>query len=184
MPPPQAYDPDEEPLLALIAAVAENGIIGKDNGLPWRLSTDLRRFKAVTWGKPVIMGRKTFQSIGSPLPGRTTIVVSRDPSFSAQGAVVVRDLDAALDAADAAAVSMRASEIIVAGGGEIYAQTIDLADRIYLTTVHVQAEGDSRFPAFDENEWKAVVTERLRASDRDSAATTYRVLDRIDEDDE
>jgi dihydrofolate reductase len=184
MPPPPPYDPDEEPALAIIAAVAENGIIGKDNALPWRLSTDLRRFKAVTWGKPVIMGRKTFESIGSPLPGRTTIVVSRDPAFSPQGALVVRDLDAALDAAEASAVSMRASEIIVAGGAEIYAQTIDLADRLYLTTVHAAPDGDTRFPDINEAEWKAVVTERLRASDRDTAATTYRVLDRIEDDED
>jgi dihydrofolate reductase len=175
---------DDEPALAIYATVAENGVIGKDNGLPWRLATDLRRFKAVTWGKPVIMGRKTFDSIGSPLPGRTTIVISRDPSFSPQGAIVVRDLEAALDAADASAVSMRASEIMVAGGAEIYEQTIDLADRLYLTTVHASPEGDTRFPAIDESEWKAVVTERLRASDRDTAATTYRVLDRIEDDEE
>lgn len=176
--------PHDEPALALIAAVAENGVIGKDNGLPWRLSTDLKRFKAVTWGKPVIMGRRTFLSIGRPLPGRTTIVVTRNPAFSADGVLIAHDLDEALEKAEAAAGQMRASEIMVAGGAELYAQTLDLADRLYLTTVHAQPEGNARFPAFDETEWRVILTDRLRASERDDFATTYRVLDRIEEDDE
>lgn len=177
-------DTNDEPALALIAAVAENGVIGRDNQLPWRLTTDLKRFKAVTWGKPIIMGRKTYESIGRPLPGRTTIVLTRDPGFRVDGVLVARDLDQALDMADAAAERMRASEIMVAGGADIYAQTIDLADRLYLTTVHTAIEGDAVFPPIDEAEWRVILTDRLRASDRDQFATTYRVLDRIDEEDE
>lgn len=174
----------DEPALALIAAVAENRVIGRNSQLPWRLSTDLKRFKAVTWGKPVIMGRKTFLSIGRALPGRTTVVVTRDPGFTAEGVVVARDLDDALDRAEAAAEQMRASEIMVAGGAELYAQTLDLADRLYLTTVHAQPEGDALFPTFDEKEWRVILTDRLRASDRDEYATTYRVLDRLEDDDD
>lgn len=174
----------DEPALALIAAVAENRVIGRDTQLPWRLSTDLKRFKAVTWGKPVIMGRRTFLSIGRPLPGRTTVVVTRDRGFVADGVVVAHDLDDALDKAEAAAAQMRASEIMVAGGAELYAQTLDLADRLYLTTVHAQPEGNALFPAFDEKEWRVILTDRLRASDRDEYATTYRVLDRLEDDDD
>jgi dihydrofolate reductase len=174
----------DEPALALIAAVAENRVIGRDTQLPWRLSTDLKRFKAVTWGKPVIMGRRTFLSIGRPLPGRTTVVVTRDRGFAAEGVLVAHDLDDALDKAEAAAAQMRASEIMVAGGAELYAQTLDLADRLYLTTVHAQPEGDALFPAIDEKEWRVILTDRLRASDRDEYATTYRVLDRLEDDDD
>jgi dihydrofolate reductase len=171
----------DEPALAIIAAVAENGVIGRDNKLPWRLSTDLKRFKAVTWGKPVIMGRKTFEGIGHPLPGRTTIVVTRDRNWRSDGVIVTHDLDSALDAAEAAASDMGASEIMVAGGSDLYAQTLDLADRLYLTTVHGTPEGDSRFPDINQAEWRVILTDRLRASERDEFATTYRVLDRIDE---
>jgi dihydrofolate reductase len=172
---------DAEPALALIVAVAENGVIGTNNAMPWRLATDLKRFKAVTWGKPVIMGRKTFQSIGQALPGRTNIIVTRDRSFRADGVAIVADLDAAIAAAEQAATGLKASEIIVAGGADIYRQTIDLADRLYITTVHASPEGDAFFPAIDESQWKTILTDRLRASDRDSAATTYRVLDRLDD---
>lgn len=174
----------DEPALALIAAVAENGVIGRGSQLPWRLSTDLKRFKAVTWGKPIIMGRKTFLSIGRTLPGRTTIVVTRDEGFAPDGVIVAHDIDEALSKAERAASQMRASEIMVAGGAELYAQTLDLADRLYLTTVHAQPEGDARFPAIDEQEWRVILTDRLRASDRDEFSTTYRVLDRIEDDDE
>ena len=171
----------DEPALAIIVAVAENGVIGNGNQLPWRLSSDLKRFKAVTWGKPVIMGRKTFQSIGQALPGRTNIVLTRDASFRPQGIMVVDDLDDAIDAAEKIARQNNASEIMVAGGAEIYRQTFDMVDRLYMTTVHATPEGDTRFPSLDESEWKVILTDRLRASERDSAPTTYRVLDRIDD---
>ncbi|MBX9617524.1 MAG: dihydrofolate reductase [Hyphomicrobiales bacterium] len=178
MPPPA----DLEPALALIVAVAENGVIGADNRMPWRLSTDLKRFKAVTWGKPVIMGRKTFQSIGQALPGRTNIIITRDQNFTADNVIVVDSIDQAISEAETAARQTNVSEIIVAGGAEIYRQTIDLADRLYMTTVHATPVGDALFPAIIESEWKTILTDRLRSSDRDSAATTYRVLDRLDGD--
>lgn len=174
----------DEPALALIAAVSDNGVIGRANQLPWRLTTDLKRFKAVTWGKPVLMGRKTYLSIGRPLPGRTTIVLTHDAAFKPEGVLVAHDLDEALDMAETAAVKMRAAEIMVAGGADLYRQTIDLADRLYITTVHATVEGDSTFPAIDDKDWRVILTDRLRASERDEYATTYRVLDRLDDDDD
>ncbi len=142
--------------LVLVAAVARNGVIGADNRLLWRLSSDLKRFRARTWGKPLVMGRKTFQSIGRPLPGRETIVVTRDPGFSAEGVFVVHGLDAALALAQARAAAMGAGAIVVAGGGEIYAQTIGRADRLALTEVALAPEGDAAFPRIDPAEWREI----------------------------
>ena len=123
------------PVVALIAAVARNGVIGAGDALPWRLSSDLKHFKALTMGKPLVMGRKTFQSIGRPLPGRAIIVVTRDEGFAADGVEIARDIEAALRLAEAKACAAGADEIIVAGGGEIYAQTIARAGRLYVTEV-------------------------------------------------
>ena len=133
--------------IVLLAAVAENGVIGRDNALPWRLSSDLKRFKALTLGKPVVMGRKTYLSIGKPLPGRTNIVVTRDPNFRADGVVVATSVDAALEAARDDARRRGANEIMVIGGTEIFAQTMALADRLEITHVHARPAGDTFFPA-------------------------------------
>ena len=122
--------------LCLIVAVAENGVIGRDNDLPWRLSGDLKRFKAVTMGKPLIMGRRTFDSIGRPLPGRANIVLTRDADFSPEGVLVVHDPDAALEVAEQEAGRAGADEIMVIGGAGIYDLFLDRASRIYLTEVH------------------------------------------------
>jgi dihydrofolate reductase len=142
--------------IVLVAAVAENSVIGRDNGLPWRLKGDLQRFRALTWGKPMVMGRKTYLSIGKPLSGRTTIVVSRDPAFAAPGIVVAGNLDTALAAARGDALRRGADEIIIAGGGEIYAQTLAIADRLEITRVHVAPPGDAIFPPIDASEWQPV----------------------------
>ena len=139
----------DAPPLVLVAAVARNGVIGADHGLPWRLSSDLKRYKALTWGKPMVMGRKTYLTIGRALPGRETIVVTRDPGFAAPDVLVAHDLQAALTLAAERARAMGASEIIVAGGGEIYAQTIALAERLFITEVALDAEGETRFPPID-----------------------------------
>ncbi|MBX9741320.1 MAG: dihydrofolate reductase [Beijerinckiaceae bacterium] len=141
------------PQIVLVAAVARNGVIGGDNRLLWKLSSDMRRFKALTMGKPMVMGRKTFESIGRPLPGRETIVVTRDPAYYRAGVVVANDLDAALAAAVDAARRLEADEIVVAGGGEIYRQAMDLADRIELTEVDLAPAGDTYFPAIDPGVW-------------------------------
>ncbi|MCB1455229.1 MAG: dihydrofolate reductase [Nitratireductor sp.] len=165
--------------IALVVAVAENGVIGADGGLPWRLPSDLKRFKAVTMGKPVIMGRKTWQSIGKPLPGRANIVVTRDGGFQADGADVTTSLD---DAITLATVRARCSaglgEICIIGGGRIYAEAMELADRLHVTHVKAAPEGDTFFPEIDPAEWTAVSSEEIEAGERDSAAMRYVVYER------
>ena len=153
--------------LSLIAAVARNGVIGRDNKLLWRLSTDMKRFRALTMGKPLIMGRKTYESVGKPLPGRQTIIVTRDRSYAVDGAHVAADVEAAL--ALAARLAGPDGEIISAGGGEIYAQTIGRADRLYITEVALEPEGDARFPGIDPAVWREVKRERPDRSERDEA---------------
>jgi dihydrofolate reductase len=155
--------------LVLVAAVARNGIIGANGGLPWRLSSDLKRFKALTWGKPLVMGRKTFESIGRALPGRETIVVTRDPAFAPRGVLVAHELDAGLDLAAERASAMRAEEIIIGGGAEIYAQTIARASRLFITEVALDAEGEARFPPIDPHAWQEVHHETGERGPRDDA---------------
>jgi dihydrofolate reductase len=165
--------------LAIYVAIAENGVIGRDNGLPWKLSTDLKRFKATTMGKPIIMGRKTWQSIGRPLPGRLNIVVTRDPDFRAEGAEIVRSLDEGLKLAAVRGRCMTgADEVCVVGGGEIYRQALPLADRLYVTHVLASPDGDTRFPPIDPEVWKAVSTKEFPAGDKDTHPTRYAVYER------
>jgi dihydrofolate reductase len=135
--------------LSLIVARASNGVIGKDNQLPWRLPADLKYFKAVTMGKPIVMGRKTFESIGRPLPGRQNIVVSRNPDFMSDGITVVHSVEAAIAAANEAA------EIMLIGGTELYTLSLSLADKVYLTEIHQDFDGDARFPNLD-SQWKEI----------------------------
>lgn len=139
-------------VLSLIVAIAENGVIGRDGGLPWRLPEDLKWFKARTMGKPIIMGRKTWESFPRrPLPGRTNIVVTRDAAYRAEGGVVATSLDAALAIARAEATD----EIMIIGGAELYALALPRVQRIYLTQVAIRAEGDTFFPALDRSAWHA-----------------------------
>ncbi len=155
--------------LVLVAAVARNGVIGADNRLLWRLSSDLQRFKTLTLGKPLVMGRKTFKSIGRPLPGRETIVVTRDQNFSAKGVAVAHDLAAALSLAQSRAMAMRADAVVIAGGGELYAQTIALADRLAITEVALAPEGDAVFPRIDPTLWREVRRESGARGPKDEA---------------
>ena len=159
--------------VVLLAAVAENGVIGRDNALPWRQSSDLRRFKAMTMGKPVVMGRKTYRSIGKPLPGRTNIVVTRDPDFRAGGVVIANGIDAALEAAREDARRQGADEIMVIGGTEIFQQTMALADRLEITHVHANPQGDTFFPTIDPGLWRATDRSDHPAGPRDDAAFSY-----------
>lgn len=138
------------PPIVMVAAIAGNRVIGSDGDMPWRLPADLRRFKAVTLGKPMIMGRKTFDSIGRPLPGRRTIVVTRNPDWSADGVETAPSLPAAL----ALAAGGNPDEIVIAGGGEIYAQALPLADRLRLTWVDAAPDGDALFPEVDSAVWR------------------------------
>ncbi len=161
-------------------AIAENGVIGRDGGLPWRLSTDLKRFKAETMGRPIVMGRKTWESFPKrPLPGRLNIVVTRDPAYRAEGAEVVHSLQDALTLARIKGRCMAGiGEICVVGGGEIYAQALPLADRLSVTHVEAAVEGDTRFPAIDPEIWRVVSAENVPAGEKDSHATRHVVYER------
>ena len=142
-----------------VVAVADNGVIGRDGGLPWHLSDDLKHFKACTMGKPMIMGRKTFDSIGKPLPGRTSIVVTRDPEYRASGTTVVQTLDDAVQLARTVAQTSGASEIAIVGGADIYRQTLALCDRVELTRIHLSPDGDAIYPDLPETEWREMSRE-------------------------
>jgi dihydrofolate reductase len=142
--------------VVLIVAVGENHVIGRDNQLPWRLKSDMQHFRATTMGKPVVMGRKTFQSLGRRLKGRTVIVVTRDRDFAAPGVVAAPSLEAALAAARGDALRRGADAIMVAGGGHIYAAALPFAGRIEMTLVHARPEGDTFFPALDPAVWREV----------------------------
>jgi dihydrofolate reductase len=160
------------PPLVLVAAVAENGVIGRDNGLIWRLKSDMKHFRAITLGKPVLMGRKTYESIGKPLPGRQTIVLSRS-GFAAEGVKVARNLDQALSMAGYAMQFMGAGEVIVAGGADLYEQTMPLAGRLEMTEVRLSPEGDAHFPMIDRKIWREVEREENPAGPDDEAAFAF-----------
>ncbi len=161
------------PLFDIVVAMAENGVIGRDGDMPWHLSTDLKHFKALTLGRPMVMGRKTFESIGKPLPGRETFVVSRDPAFRPDGVTVLADLDAALGAAAASAEAKGVPSFVVAGGGVLYAATIERADRLFVTRVAASPEGDTRFPAIDPALWELAASEPMVRGERDSADAVF-----------
>lgn len=157
-------------MISLVVAASENGVIGRDGGLPWHLGDDLRRFKALTMGKPIVMGRKTFESIGRPLPGRQNIVITRQADFSAEGCDVVASPGAAIDAAG------DAGEIMVIGGGEIYALFLPRAGRVYLTRVAAEVDGDTFFPDLPADEWAETARETHPANARndfDFSIVTY-----------
>jgi dihydrofolate reductase len=159
--------------IIIVAAVAENGVIGRGNALPWRLKSDMAHFRAVTMGKPVVLGRKTYQSIGKPLPGRTTIAISRDPSFSAPGIVTAPSLDAALTMARGDALRRSADAIIIAGGADIYAQALPRATRLVITEVHKPVEGDAQFPTIDPQIWRETARSEQQAGPQDEAKFAF-----------
>jgi dihydrofolate reductase len=159
--------------ILLVAAIAQNGVIGRGNALPWRLKSDMQHFRALTMGKPVVMGRKTYLSIGKPLKGRTTIVISRDRNFTAPGIVVAPSLDAALAAARGDALRRNADTIIVAGGADIYAQAMPLATQLAVTHVHKRVDGDAHFPAIAADEWHESARSEHEAAAEDEAAFAF-----------
>lgn len=161
------------PRITIIAAVARNGVIGRDNSLIWRLRSDLQRFKALTLGKPVLMGRKTFDSIGRPLPGRRILVLTRDTAFAVPGVESVHDWTQALAAAE------EAGELMVAGGAEIYRLALPQADRIHLTEVDLAPEGDTVFPNFDRAAFRETLREAHPAGEHDACAFSFVDLERI-----
>ncbi len=157
--------------LSLIVAMAENGVIGRDGALPWHLPADLRRFKTLTMGHSMVMGRKTFESIGRVLPGRRSIVVSRDPEWRAEGAWTAPSLEAAL------ALTATEAEVFVIGGAEIFRQALPRADRLYLTRVLAEVEGDVYFPELDASEWRLVSREEIAADEKNLYPTSFEILE-------
>lgn len=164
--------------VTFVVAVADNDVIGQGGGLPWRLKSDMQHFRAATMGKPVVMGRKTYLSIGKPLAGRTNIVVSRDRAFTAPGVLVAPNIEAALTVARGDALRRGAAEIAVIGGADIYAQTMTAADRLVVTRVHLRPGGDTKFPSVDSNVWKEVERVEHRAGPHDEADFTIVVYER------
>jgi dihydrofolate reductase len=159
--------------VVLIVAVADNGVIGADGAIPWRLKSDMQRFKAMTTGRPVVMGRRTFMSLRRPLPGRTNIVLTRDRHFRAGGAVVTNSFSDARAVALGDALRRSVSEIAVIGGAEIYTQWCDVADRLEVTEVHARPEGDTYFPAIDPVKWHELARVQNPAGPDDSAPFSY-----------
>ncbi|MFE8072747.1 type 3 dihydrofolate reductase [Marinobacteraceae bacterium S3BR75-40.1] len=162
----------------LMVAMAENRVIGCNNKLPWYLPEDLRYFKRTTTGKPIIMGRKTFESIGRPLPGRTNIVVTRDPEWSRDGVAVVGDIDAAFERAEDQATIDGTEELVVIGGGEIYHAVLPRMDRLYVTQVHAEVEGDAYFPLVNWKEWEEVAREDHDASENNPYPYSFLIFER------
>ena len=160
------------PRISLLVAASENGVIGRDNGMPWHLPDDLKHFKTLTLAKPVLMGRRTFESIGRPLPGRTNLVLTRTPNWSVAGVTVVADLDAALRAAGAA------PELVVAGGAQVYALALPRATRIYLTRIHAVIDGDTRLPDINLLEWQETARQLHPADARHPYAMSFVTLER------
>lgn len=158
---------------AFVVAMDERGLIGRDNDLPWRLSADLQYFRRITMGKPILMGRKTHESIGRALPGRQNIVVSSLPGYQAAGCDVVNSIDKALT------VAADADEIMVIGGSSLFEQMFDMADKLYLTRVHAELEGDTWFPEWDKTQWQLISQESHPADEKNDYAYSFEVYQRV-----
>jgi dihydrofolate reductase len=160
-------------IVSMIAALALNGVIGRDNSLPWRLPSDLKRFKSITMGKPIIMGRRTYESIGRPLPGRRNIVVTRNPTYRSEGCTIVHSVDAALEAAAGS------EEVVIIGGAELFRQLFPKADRLYLSIIDREFVGDTYFPEFDRSQWVEVLTETVDAIEDSPLSYRFTILERL-----
>lgn len=165
--------------LALVAAMGRNRVIGRDGALPWRLASDLKRFKAATLGKPILMGRATWESLGRPLPGRANLILTRNPRLLAPDCWVYSELEAALAAGRALAAATGADELCVIGGETLYAQTIAQADRLYISEVDASPDGDAHFPDFDAADFRETSREALVPGPRDDHGFVWRVLERV-----
>jgi dihydrofolate reductase len=159
-------------VISLIVAMDENGVIGREGRLPWRQPADLMHFKVLTMGKPILMGRKTFDSIGKPLPGRTNLVLTRDAAWAREGAIPVRSLD------DAVERSGEAAELMVIGGAEVFRLALPRARRIYLTRIHAKVQGDTHFPPVDWSSWREVERQAFAADEKHAYGMTFLTLDR------
>ena len=159
--------------VAMIAAVAANGVIGRDGGIPWRIPSDMVFFKRTTMGKPIVMGRKQYESVGRPLPGRTNIVVTRQQGYRPDGVIVIDGLEVAIAQARTIAAADGKDEVMIIGGGEIYAQGMALADKLYISHVELRPEGDILFPAIDPGQWTVAEEPSVTLDPRDEAV--YRI---------
>ena len=164
--------------LSLIWAMAENRVIGRDNSLPWRLPNDMRHFMKTTMGRPVIMGRKTFESMKAPLPGRTNIVLTQNHEWQREGVQVAPTLDEAIALAESQCLIDGVDEVMIIGGAQIYALALPIADRLYMTIVHAEPAGDVFFPPVDLTGWRVVAEERFDADERHSSAYTFQTMER------
>lgn len=160
-------------IISFVVAMGKNRVIGKDNSLPWEMPADMKRFKELTTEKPIIMGRKTFESIGRPLPNRTNIIITRDENYKAEGCIVVHSIDEALKAAEGN------EEVMVIGGAQIYKEFLPTANKIYLTIIDNDFEGDAYFPEYNEDEWKEVKREKHEADKENKYSYTFIDLQRF-----
>ena len=158
--------------LSIIAAMSANRVIGRNNSLPWKLPEDLKRFKKLTMGHHLLMGRKTFESIGRSLPGRTTVVITRRTGYTPTGALVAHSIEQALQ------MAAGDDEVFVAGGAQIYQQTLPRADRLYLTSIHQEFEGDTDFPEFDESDWQLTFQESRQPDEQNSYSYSFLIYER------
>ncbi len=161
--------------ISLVVAASENNAIGKNNQLIWHLPNDLKFFKNTTWGFPVIMGRKSFESVNKPLPGRTNIVITTNPDWKAETVIVVNNLKDAIQKA----AETNSKQIFIIGGGEIYKQSMDIADSIYITRVHVDVEGDTFFPVIDESKWKLTSNQDFEADEKHAYSYSFQIWEKI-----
>ena len=164
-------------MLSHIVAASENNIIGIKNGLPWKLSNDFKYFKNKTWGMPVIMGRNTFESLKKDLPGRINIVLTKKTDWHPENVFVTHDIDKAIEKAK----ESEAKEIFVIGGGEVFRQTMNKVDRIYLTRVHTTVEGDTSYPELEASKWKLVKADSFPADEKNNYPYTFEVWEKIDQ---
>jgi dihydrofolate reductase len=167
------------PKVVLVAAVGENGVIGRDGALPWRLKSDMQHFRRLTLARPVVMGRKTYESIGKPLKDRTNIVITRDPGYAAEGIVVAHSLEKAMQMARDDAKERGADSIAVIGGSGVFDETMPMADRLEITEVHASPEGDTFFPAIDAKLWRETARVRHPAAPQDDADMSFITYERV-----
>jgi dihydrofolate reductase len=166
------------PHISILVAMAKNRVIGRNNALPWQLPPDLKRFKELTMGHHIVMGRKTYESIGRHLPGRTSVIITRQPDYQVPGAIVVASIDQALKICSAGKEVDQ--EIFVIGGAQIYRQSLELCQRIYITEIQQEFDGDTLFPELNQQEWREISREKHRLNDRDGLEYHFVVLDRGD----
>ena len=161
-------------MISIIVAASENNAIGKSNAMLWHLPEDLKFFKNTTWGMPIIMGRKTFEAVGKPLPGRTNIIVTSNKDWSAENTITTTNIDDAIKVAN----DTNSKEIFITGGGEIYRQTLPIADKVYLTRVHTTIDGDAFFPEMDLNTWEIDFEKHVKSDEKNKFDMTFQTWKR------